>query len=365
MNKKNIFKLLGATLSSSVFLIPFSGLVPVYMGKDTADNKYDSFFYEDTDIYSNSRYSPYGSWDGSVDYRFEGYIGTQNFVTVGDPSVTDNRNPNFLNTNYYSRFSQKYNWVDPKSLDGRRRKWKLIYHKQQPSSFRDNRYLGGFYFSEDIILADNSFVKFSFYTADINQIDYANVSTKEIPVSWSQLPTNKNNYTFINPLYSQNPYFEDKWENIVNWVNPQNTTTAGAAGYNNNSEIRLRGLWTNSAYPWTSEELAVAQKNGLTRDSREVIANRLINDPVTSLGKGNPGFYHKSTKKINHFDNGNVATRLKQDGLYDEDLLNNDGAGFWNLLNQNAGYMFTFFIDAPNARNRGWLRCSCWIWNCW
>ncbi|TNK98793.1 hypothetical protein C4M98_00820, partial [Mycoplasmopsis pullorum] len=98
MNKKNIFKLLGATLSSTVFLIPFSGLFPIYMGKDTADNKYDSFFYEDSDIYSNSRYSPYGSWDGSVDYRFQGYIGTQNFVTVGDPSVTDNKNPNFLNT---------------------------------------------------------------------------------------------------------------------------------------------------------------------------------------------------------------------------------------------------------------------------
>ncbi|TNK84167.1 hypothetical protein C4M81_03070, partial [Mycoplasmopsis pullorum] len=355
MNKKNIFKLLGATLSSTVFLIPFSGLFPIYMGKDTADNKYDSFFYEDSDIYSNSRYSPYGSWDGSVDYRFQGYIGTQNFVTVGDPSVTDNKNPNFLNTNYYSRFSQKANWVDPKSLDGRRRKWKLIYHKQQPSSFRDNRYLGGFYFSEDMILADNSFVKFSFYPADIDEIDYANVSTKEIPVSWSQLPTNKNNYTFINPLYSQNPYFEDKWENIVNWVNPQNTTTAGAAGYNNNSEIRLRGLWTNSAYPWTTEELAVAERNGLTRDNRSVIANRLINDPVTALGKGNPGFYHKSTKKINHFDNGNVAASLKRDGLYDEELLNNNGDGFWNLLNQNAGYMFTFFIDAPNARNRGWL----------
>ncbi|VEU58982.1 lipoprotein 17-related variable surface protein [Mycoplasmopsis gallinacea] len=354
MNKKNIFKLLGATLSSTAFLIPFSGLVPIYMGKDTADTKYDSFFYEDTDIYSNSRYSPYGSWDNSADYRFEGYIGTQNFVTVGDPTITDNRNPNFLNTNYYDRFSQKANWVDPKSLDGRRRKWKLIYHKQQPSSFRENRYLGGFYFSEDMILADNSVVKFSFYPADINQIDYANVSTREIPVSWSQLPTNKNNYTFINPLYSQNPYFEDKWQNIVNWVNPQNTSTTGAAGYNNNSEIRLRGLWTNSAYPWTAEELAVAERNGLTRDNRSVIANRLINDPVTALGRGNPGFYHKSTKKINNFDNGNVAARLKQDGLYDEELLNNEGAGFWDLLNKNAGYMFTFFIDAPNARNRGW-----------
>ncbi|TNK96548.1 hypothetical protein C4M95_03410, partial [Mycoplasmopsis pullorum] len=103
------------------------------------------------------------------------------------------------------------------------------------------------------------------------------------------------------------------------------------------------------------EELAVAERNGLTRDNRSVIANRLINDPVTALGKGNPGFYHKSTKKINHFDNGNVAASLKRDGLYDEELLNNNGDGFWNLLNQNAGYMFTFFIDAPNARNRGWL----------
>lgn len=355
MKKKNIFRLLGATLSSSVFLIPFSGLVPIYMGKDTTDTKYDSFFYEDTDIYTNSRYSPYGSWDGSVDYRFEGYIGTQNFVTVGDPTITNNRDPRFLDTKYIDRFSKEANWVDPKSLDGKKRKWKLIYHKQQPASFRENRYLGGFYFSEDMILANDSIVKFSFYPADINQIDYANVSTKEIPVSWTKLPTNKDNYTFINPLYSQNPYFEDKWQNIVNWVKPENTSTTGAAGYNNNSEIRLRGLWTNSAYPWTAEELAVAERNGLTRDNREVIANRLINNPVTSLGRGNPGFYHKSTKKINDFDGGKVAARLKQDGLYDEELLNNKGAGFWNLLNQNAGYMFTFFIDAPNARNRGWL----------
>ncbi|VEU70502.1 lipoprotein 17-related variable surface protein [Mycoplasmopsis glycophila] len=354
MNKKNIFKLLGATLSSTVFLITSSGLVPIYMGKDTTDTKYDSFFYEDTDIYSHSRYSPYGSWDGSSDYRFEGYNGTQNFVTVGDTTITNNRDPRFLDTNYIDRFSKESNWVDPKSLDGKKRKWKLIYHKQQPASFRDNRYLGGFYFSEDMILADNSVIKFSFYPADINEIDYANVSTREIPVSWTNLPTNKD-YTFINPLYSQNPYFEDRWQNIVNWVNPENTSTAGAAGYNNNSEIRLRGLWSNSAYPWTAEELAVAEKNGLTRDNRSVIANRLINDPVTSLGRGNPGFYHKSTKKINNFDNGKVAARLKQDGLYDEELLKNDGDGFWNLLNQNAGYMFTFFIDAPNARNKGWL----------
>ncbi|MGY5139546.1 lipoprotein 17-related variable surface protein [Mycoplasmopsis gallinarum] len=355
MKKKNIFRLLGATLSSSVFLIPFSGLVPIYMGKDTTDTKYDSFFYEDTDIYTNSRYSPYGSYDNGNGYQFYGYKGTQNLVTVGDPSVTDNRNPNFLNTDYFDRFSKKANWVDPKSLDGRRRKWKLIFHKEQPANFRDNRYLGGFYFSQDMILADNSFVKFSFYPADINVIDYANVSTKEIPVSWTKLPTNKSNYTFINPLYSQNPYFEDKWQNIVNWVNPENTTTAGATGYNNNNEIRLRGLWTNSAYPWTAEEQTIADKNGLTRDSRSTIANRLINDQVTTLGKGTPGFYHKSIKKITKFDNGNVAKQLINDGLFDEDLLNNEGIGFWNLLEKNAGYMFTFFIDAPNARNRGWL----------
>ncbi|MEA4333940.1 lipoprotein 17-related variable surface protein [Mycoplasma sp. 1232] len=351
MKKKNIFTLLSATLSSSILLI---SSVPIYMGKDTTDTKYDSFFYEDTDIYSNTRYSQYGSYDNGNGYQFYGYKGTQNLVTIGDPSVTDNRNPNFLNTNYFDRFTKRGNWVDDKSLNGRRRKWKLIFHKNQPANFRENRYLGGFYFSQDMILADNSFVKFSFYPADINAIDYANVSTKEIPVSWTKLPTNKSDYTFINPLYSQNPYFEDKWQNIVNWVNPENTSTAGAAGYNNNSEIRLRGLWTNSAYPWTAEEQATAEKNGLTRDSRSNIANRLINDQVTTLGKGTPGFYHKSIKKINKFENGEVARQLIDDGLYDEDLLNNEGIGFWNLLEKNAGYMFSFFIDAPNARNRGW-----------
>ncbi|MEA4276151.1 lipoprotein 17-related variable surface protein [Mycoplasma sp. 21DD0573] len=351
MKKKNIFTLLSAALSSSILLI---SSVPIYMGKDTTDTKYDSFFYEDTDIYSNTRYSQYGSYDNGNGYQFYGYKGTQNLVTIGDPSVTDNRNPNFLNTNYFDRFTKRANWVDDKSLNGRRRKWKLIFHKDQPANFRENRYLGGFYFSQDMILADNSFVKFSFYPADINVIDYANVSTKEIPVSWTKLPTNKSDYTFINPLYSQNPYFEDKWQNIVNWVNPENTSTAGAAGYNNNSEIRLRGLWTNSAYPWTAEEQATAEKNGLTRDSRSNIANRLINDQVTTLGKGTPGFYHKSIKKINKFENGEVARQLINDGLYDEDLLNNEGIGFWNLLEKNAGYMFSFFIDAPNARNRGW-----------
>ncbi|WP_029512850.1 hypothetical protein [Mycoplasmopsis iners] len=325
------------------------------MGKDTTDNKYDSFFYEDNNIYTNSRYSPYGSYDNGNGYQFYGYKGTQNLVTVGDPSITDNKNPNFLNTTYFDRFSKKGNWVDDKSLNGNRRKWKLIFHKEQPANFRENRYLGGFYLSQDMILADDSFVKFSFYPADINVIDYANVSTKEIPVSWTKLPTNKSNYTFINPLYSQNPYFEDKWDNIVNWVNPENTSVTGASGYNNNSEIRLRGLWTNSAYPWTAEEQIVAERNGLTRDSRSTIANRLINDQVTTLGKGTPGFYHKSIKKITKFEDGKIARQLIDDGLFDEKLLNNEGIGFWNLLDQNAGYMFTFFIDAPNARNRGWL----------